>query len=72
MNTHLYLVADMLKSSGFRIKTVTSTCIEVFLTTRSISINEVSTALENAFDFDPASDYHHTNTGSILVHVDME
>lgn len=71
MNAHLEIVADELKKAGFRINTVTSTCIQVSLT-RPISMMEVSTALENAMDFDPASDYSKCADGSVLVHVDME
>jgi hypothetical protein len=71
MNAHIEIVATELKDSGFRVRVLTSTCVEASLK-RGVSIMEVQTALEDAMGFDPATDYTQTASGSVLVHVDLE
>ncbi len=70
MNAQITLLANKLHSAGFCVRTVTSNTIEVFLCNRKISQIEVQTALEQIFDFDPATSYGSSSDG-VLVTVEL-
>jgi len=64
--THSNLVANELKSAGFRTRVITSNAVEVSLTSRKISTLEVSYATDQIFS-EVQFNFTATNNANVII-----